>query len=211
MTRIDELLDAPGDAERPAGVIGIISDRRPLEGLRVLDLACRTGAFTHALAAAGAQAYGLEGRTENLVLAAQRGEVGAQYMLGDVRRLSPDVHGEFEVVLCLGILYHLDAEDALHLLRAMRAVTVPGGFAVIDTHAGGPTDTAQVDGNVYRGWRYPEPPDGWWSSIGNRQSFWFTPESLDDAVRNTGWTEIEHHPGIRWTGEPGGRHWLVIS
>lgn len=211
MTRIDEQLNAPGDAERTAGVLGIIAERRPLAGLRVLDLACRTGAFTHAAAAAGAAAYGIEGRVENLTLAAERGDNGAQYMLGDVRGLSPDIHGTFDVVLCLGILYHLDASDALQLLRAMRAVTEPGGFAVIDTHVGAPTDTAEVGGDVYRGWRYPEPPDGWWSSIGNRQSFWFTPDSLDDAVHNAGWTDIEHHPGIRWPGEPAGRHWLVIS
>lgn len=208
MTRVDEQLDAPGDAERTAGVLGIIAERRELEGLRVLDLACRTGAFTHALAAAGAAAYGLEGRAENLALAAVRSENGAQFMLGDVRDLDREVHGIFDVTLCLGILYHLDAEDAVKLLRAMRAVTT--GFAVIDTHVGEPVDSTDVGGREYQGQWYYEPP-GWWSSIGNRRSWWFTPDSLDDAVRLAGWTRIEHHPGIRWNGEPAGRRWLVIS
>jgi len=208
MTRIDEQLDAPGDAERTAGVLGIIAARRPEEQLRVLDLACRTGAFTWAAAEAGHAAYGLEGRAENLALAAERPENGAQYMLGDVRSLSPEQHGTFDVTLCLGILYHLDAADAVGLLRAIRAATT--GFAIIDTHIGAPVDTTDVDGCEFHGQWYGEPP-GWWSSIGNQRSWWFTPESLDDAVRLAGWTEIEHHPGIRWTGEPAGRHWLVIS
>lgn len=208
---IDQQLAAPGDPERTAGVLGIIGGRRPGENLRVLDLASRTGAFTWAAADAGHQAYGLEGRIENLKLAAERPENGAQYMRGDVRDLAPHPHGMFDVVLCLGILYHLDAEDAVKLLRAMRAVTAPGGFAIIDTHVGSPADTTVVDGHVYRGWWYPEPPDGWWSSIGNRRSFWFAPDSLDDAVRHAGWEHIEPHPGIRWPSEPAGRHWLVIA
>lgn len=209
MTRIDEQLHAPGDAERTAGVLGIIADRRPNERLRVLDLACRTGAFTHAIADAGHDAYGLEGRTENLAQAAERQpENDAQYMLGDVRDLDPSVHGTFDATLCLGILYHLGAEDAVKLLRAMRAVTT--GFAVIDTHIGAPVDSTDVDGHEFQGQWYGEPP-GRWSSIGNQRSWWFTPESLDDAVHGAGWSEIEHHPGIRWPGEPTGRHWLVIS
>jgi len=208
VTRIDEQLHAPGDVERPAGVLGIIAERRPDERLKVLDLACRTGAFTWALAEAGHEAYGLEGRSENLALAAERPENGAQYMQGDVRGLSPDVHGTFDVTLCLGLLYHLDAEDAVKLLRAMRAVTT--GFAIIDTHVGAPVDSTDVDGRVFQGQWYGEPP-GWWSSIGNPRSWWFTAESLDAAVRLAGWTQIEHHPGIRWPGEPAGRHWLVID
>lgn len=210
MTAVDEQLHAPGDPERTVGILDIIRGRRPLEGLRVLDLACRTGAFTHALARAGADAYGLEGRAENLALAGERPENGAQYMLGDVRDLAPEAHGTFDVVLCLGILYHLDADDAVRLLRAMRAVA-PDGFAIIDTHIGGPRTSVVVDDTVLRGSWYGEPPTGWWSSIGNPRSFWFTPDSLDDAVRLAGWTTIEHHPGIRWPGEPAGRHWLVIS
>lgn len=206
---IDQQLHAPGDAERTAGALGIVAERRPIEGLRVLDLACRTGAFTYAFAEAGAAAFGIEGRMENLEQAAARlPENPAQYMLGDVRDLSPDVHGTFDVTLCLGILYHLDAPDALKLLRAMRQVTT--GFAVIDTHVGAASTAAEVDAKAYAGTYYYEPP-GMWSSIGNQRSFWFTPEALDDAISDAGWTQIEHHPGIRWAGEPAGRHWLVIS
>lgn len=204
MTRIDEQQAAPGDPERTQGVLDIVSSRVELGGLKVLDLACRTGAFGSVLAAAGAEVLGLEGRQENLDMAYP----GPRYVLGDVRDLDPEVHGTHDVTLCLGILYHLDAEDAVKLLKAMRAVTT--GFAVIDTHAGVPADITRVGDVTFHGNWYGEPP-GQWSSIGNPRSWWFTPESLDDAVRLAGWTAIDHHPGIRWPGEPAGRHWLVIS
>jgi SAM-dependent methyltransferase len=203
---IDQQPVAPGDAERVAGVLDIIRHRADLDGLRVLDLACRNGAFTSALAAAGADALGLEGRAENLAMAWP--DSGARFEQADVRELSADRFGTFDVTLCLGLLYHLDAVDAVALLRAMREVTTR--FAVIDTHVSGGHDVTSVDDRTYRGHWYGE-PEGWWSSIGNPRSWWFTPESLDDAVINAGWSTVEHLSGVRWTGEPQGRRWLVIS
>lgn len=205
---IDHAQIAPGDAERVAGVMDIVSSRINLDGLKVLDLACRSGAFASAFAGAGADVLGIEGRPANLDMAYP----GPRYILGDVRDLDRHVSevfdGPVDVTLCLGILYHLGAEDAVALLRGMRDVT--SGFAVIDTHIGAPAAEVAVDGHSFNGQWYGEPP-GMWSALGNPQSFWFTPDSLDDAVRLAGWTQIEHHPGIRWPGEPGGRHWLVIS
>lgn len=207
--RVDEQPVAPGDRERPAYVLDLIRDRVVLHGLRVLDLACRAGAFSTVLADAGAQVLGVEGRIENLTMAPARPTL--RYALGDVRDLSRERHGTFDVTLCLGILYHLDAADALALLRAMRDVTEPGGFAIVDTHVGEDQDVVWVGDRPYRGHRYSEPSDGWWSAIGNPSSWWFTPESLDDALTHAGWTTLEHLPGVRWPGEPPGRHWLVAS
>lgn len=196
---------APGDPERVAGVLSLVRDRAPLDGLRVLDLACRTGAFSTAFANAGADVLGIEGRVENVDRIPKS---SARYELGDVRGLSVERHGTFDVTLCLGILYHLDAESAVNLLRAMRQVTEK--FAVIDTHIEAPRDVTVVAGHEFRGYTYQE-PIGLWSSIGNPASWWFTPESLDDAVRLTGWQTIEHLPRLEWPGEPAGRHWMVIS
>lgn len=200
---IDDFV-APGDPERVAGVLDLIRARTALPGLRVLDLACRTGAFSTALAEAGADVLGIEGRRENLDRIPPS---SARYVLGDVRDLDLNL-GTYDVTLCLGILYHLDAADAIRLLRAMREVTK--GFAIIDTHIGTPTDTVTVEGRRYHGHWYGEPP-GLWSAIGNPASWWFTPGSLDDAVTAAGWTTIEHVPRVEWPGEPAGRHWLVIS
>lgn len=197
---------APGDPERSAGVLNLIRARVEVPGLRVLDLACRTGAFSTVLANAGAEVLGIEGRPENLNRIPAH--PNARYELGDVRDLSVERHGQHDVTLCLGILYHLGPADAVALLRAMRAVTV--GFAIIDTHVGAPLDAVTVEGRAFHGNWYGEPP-GLWSAIGNPASFWFTPESLDDAVRLAGWATIAHTPRIPWPGEPAGRHWLVIS
>jgi SAM-dependent methyltransferase len=197
---------APGEPERVAGVLELIRARADIPGLRVLDLACRTGAFSTALANAGAEVLGIEGRPENFNRIPSSS--GARFELGDVRDLSVARHGTHDVTLCLGILYHLDAEDALRLLAAMRQVTT--GFAIIDTHVGVPATIVEVAGREYLGHWYGEPP-GLWSSIGNPRSFWFTPESLDAAVYAAGWATIEHLPGVRHPAEPAGRHWLVVS
>ena len=201
---IDDFV-APGDPERTAGVLALIRERAEVPGLRVLDLACRTGAFSIALAEAGADVLGIEGRPENLdrIPAST-----ARYELGDVRDLSAERHGTHDVTLCLGILYHLDIMDAIGLLRAMREVTT--GFAIIDTHIGAPLDTVMVEGRIFHGHWYGEPP-GLWSSIGNPSSWWFTPDSLDDAIRVAGWATVERVPNVPWPGEPAGRQWRVIS
>lgn len=197
---------APGDPERAAYVVGLVRERVDPSTVRVLDLGCRTGAFSTALADAGAQVVGVEGRPENF------GRIpahpNARFELGDVRDVSVERHGNFDVTLCLGILYHLDAVDAVRLLKSMRQITTR--FAIIDTHSGRPDTTVEVDGVTYSGHWYGEPP-GLWSSIGNPNSWWFTPASLDDAIRVAGWDHIEYLEGVRWSGEPSGRHWLAIS
>ncbi len=207
---IDQQFDAPGDPERIAGVMAIIEQRRPIAGTRVLDLACRTGAFSLALANAGANVLGIEGKPGNYDrIPKHTGDVGsAAFLLDDVRNLADPRIGRHDVTLCLGLLYHLEAPDAVDLLRSMRAVT--DGFAIIDTHIGHGIDTVTVEGETFEGHWYGEPVS-LWSSIGNQRSWWFTPASLERAVRLAGWSNVERLPGIRWLGEPAGRHWLVIS
>jgi hypothetical protein len=129
--------------------------------------------------------------------------------LGDVRDLSATRHGTFDVTLCLGILYHLDAADALRLLAAMREVTKR--FAVVDTHIGDSDVTVTVDGRDYHGWWFTESLSHPWSAIDNPASWWFTAESLVAACHATGWTEVTQVPGQGWAGETPDRCWLVIS
>lgn len=207
---IHDLFVAPGDPERAQYVLDVVRQRMPLDGLRVLDLGCRTGNFARAFAEAGAVSLGVEGQAVNFDRIPPTD--GARYVLGDVRDLEKIVDGErFDVALCLGVLYHLDAVDAVGLLRAMRRVT--DGFAVVDTHgARSPVESVTVDGAVLHGSWYGEPPEGSpWSSIGNLRSFWFTPESLADAARLAGWTQVESLPGARYEREPAGRLWRILS
>lgn len=199
-------LIGPGEQDRVQFMCSIVSDRAELGGLRVLDLACRTGAFSTALANAGADVLGIEGRQENLDHVPPS---SARFELADVRDISADTHGTFDVVLCLGILYHLEAADAVALLHTMREMT--GGFAVIDTHLGVGGQSVTVGGVEYDGSEYGENAGHPWSSIGNPTSFWFTEPSLRDALRRTGWDTVTHVPGPSWPGESADRAWFVAE
>jgi hypothetical protein len=193
-----------GEAERVKFALKVVADRADLAGLRVLDLACCHGAFSGAFAAAGADVLGIDGRQVNLNHAGG----GARYELCDVRDLSPDRHGEHDVTLCLGILYHLEAPDALRLLGTMRQMTTR--FAVIDTHTGADKVSVTVDGRQYRGAWFGEAITARRSAIRNQTSWWFTPDSLEDAIRTAGWGSIKRVKTRRWPGWTADRQWLVV-
>lgn len=208
MTAISYEFHAPGDSERTTGVLEIIRERvESLNGLRVLDLACRTGAFSRAFADAGAEVLGIEGKSSNFDRIPET--PNTSYVLDDVRNLSLEKYGHFDITLCLGILYHLEAQDAINLLRSIKEVT--RRYAVIDTHIGSANTVVTVGTQRYAGYMYNEGEAGPWSALGNQFSFWFTTESLKQACRDTGWANVEELPGIRWPGEPQGRYWLVLS
>lgn len=196
----------PGEADRVAYALKLVRERADLDGLRVLDLACCHGAFATAFAEVGADVLGIEARQENLDHAPPS---SVRYELGDVRDLSAAKHGTHDVTLCLGILYHLDAEDALALLTAMREVT--DRFAVIDTHVGLERSVVTVAGRMFRGFWYQEAPTEPRAAIGNSRSWWFADGSLDDALRATGWTGIERISGRSCLQEPSDRRWLIVS
>lgn len=192
----------PADVPRIARVLDLIQDNASGSGLRVLDLACRTGAFCEALALAGMDVVGIEGRQENLDEAPKLSSI--TYELADIRTLSQERHGTFDVTLCLGLLYHLDAQAALDLLRAVADVT--SEFAILDTHTSINQNIVEIEGEKFFGHAYSE-PDGPWSSIGNKTSWWFTDESLRHLVSIAGLhvQEVEAPEGV----DPG-RRWYLL-
>ena len=86
-----------------------------LEPLRVLDLACLEGLYGLEFALHGAEVVGIEGREPNIEKARfAQSSLGLENMRlfhGDVRQISAARYGTFDVVLCLGIFYHLDKCD----------------------------------------------------------------------------------------------------
>ena len=54
-------------------------------------------------------------------------------VVGDFMTIDPARVGRFDVVLFLGVLYHM--EDPLGALRRVREFTAPGGLAIIETEA----------------------------------------------------------------------------
>jgi SAM-dependent methyltransferase len=186
---------AAGDG-RVARIAQVVADLAgdDLAGARVLDLGCDEGNFARAIARLGArEVLGIEGRASNLAGGmAKRDAEGltqVELVLGDVRELSPERHGVFDLVLCLGLLYHLDAPDVLPFLRRLAAVC--GRFAVIETQVAlRARETVELEGRAYAGLRYEEDVSQPGASLDNRCSFWPTKPSLVNLLQDAGFTTV---------------------
>jgi 2-polyprenyl-3-methyl-5-hydroxy-6-metoxy-1,4-benzoquinol methylase len=191
-----------GDRWRVRQVLQIASDAtgKPLSELRVLDLASQEGMFSLEFALHGASVTGVEIRDAHVAKAEFAREVlgleSVDFRLGDVRDVGRDTYGSFDVILCLGILYHLDAADAIRLVKRMAEMC--HRCVIIDTHVS-VRDAASYDteGRRYWGLWYREhdqddSPDMKearpWSSIDNPHSFWFTLPSLLNLATHAGFT-----------------------
>jgi 2-polyprenyl-3-methyl-5-hydroxy-6-metoxy-1,4-benzoquinol methylase len=191
-------------------ILQIVSDlsKKPLNNSRVLDLACLEGLYCIELARHGAESVGIEGRSQNFEKAKYSKEAlnlnNLKLHLDDVRNLTIEKYGEFDVVLCLGLLYHLDAPDVFQFVEKMRAVCKD--ILIIDTHISKET-TAKVEykGFSYSGKFYQEHPSGTsvenktknlWASLDNEKSFWPTRLSLFNLLARSGFTSVYecHNP-----------------
>src|SRR5205807_1289525 len=115
--------------------------------------------FAIEFARLGAEVLGIEGREENVAVARRHAErLGLErleLLQGDVRALSRADTGGFDVVLCLGLLYHLDFPDVIRMLE--RIAEVCDGVAIFDTHINlGVSRTFRDRGRAYRGRVYIE-------------------------------------------------------
>lgn len=185
-------------------VMQIICDHspRPVSDLRVLDLACLEGLYCVELALRGATVVGVEGREANIAKARFARDAlsltRVELVRADVRTLSREAYGQFDVVLCLGLLYHLPAADAARLVRTIASMCT--GFAILDTQVALTPDVATVDEDrVYWGhhWREHEPgttPEvrlrALWKSLDNETSFYFTRPSLLNLLMHSGFTSV---------------------
>ena len=173
-----------------------------LAKLRVLDLACLEGGYALEFARSAGSVVGIEGRRPSVEKARFAAEAlrlsNVEFLEDDVRNLAVEKHGRFDVVLCLGILYHLDAADACRLVESITSVCTR--FAVIDTHVGLRGDTVHVHRDrTYRGFTFLEhrldagPAErarSLWASLDNTTSFWPTRSSLLNLLDRAGFTSI---------------------
>jgi SAM-dependent methyltransferase len=159
-------------------------------GGSVLDLGAGNGEIAAELAVRGAAVTAVEGRAENAAdiraLRDQRRipKASLEVLVSDVRSLEWDVLGEFDVVVCSGLLYHLPLQDALELAKRMHAAC--RRMAVIDTEvAWGPLVEETVEGRRYAGLRFRERP-GRLSALDDQDSFWLTRASLHALLHDAG-------------------------
>ena len=128
-------------------VLQVVTDHapKPLSELRILDLGANEGGFATEFASHGARVRSIEGREGHVAKAKFAAEClgldNVEITQGDVRDLDRERDGGFDVVLCLGILYHLPAEDVYPFLA--RVASVCDGFTVIETNI---SLAAQTDG-----------------------------------------------------------------
>lgn len=173
---------------------------RDFSQLRVLDLACLEGLYGLELALQGAQVLGIEGRESSLAKARFVKDTLAvdniEFVCDDVRHLSPDTYGHFDVVLCIGIFYHLDAPDVFAFAENISRVCTR--LALFDTHLSQTAEQAfDYGGQQYWGRPYREDRTAW-ASIGNEESTWLTRPSFYNLLGDVGFDSVYecHQPQI---------------
>lgn len=117
--------------------IGALRERTKLTS--VLDVGCGVGYFSEFLARMHFQVLALDGREENVTEASNR-HPGIRFLVQDVEDKSIAELGAFDLVLCLGLLYHL--ENPFRAIRNLFSVTgkvllvesmyVPGAQPMMD-------------------------------------------------------------------------------
>lgn len=193
-----------GDEVKLRRIVQVVSDAAgvPLKNLRILDLACLEGLYAIELALHGADVVAIEGRASSIEKARFVKDVLSlntlQLFQDDVRNLSREAYGQFDVVLCLGILYHIDVPEVFSFLEKISEVCQR--IAVFDTHVSlAPKEFVEYDGKKFWGEPYAEHSDSstpeerakaLWASLDNLKSFWFTRPSLYNLLEQVGFTSV---------------------
>jgi SAM-dependent methyltransferase len=121
---------------------------RSFEGLRVLDLGALEGGFAIEFALQGAETVAVEAREANCRrIEFARDVLGLSELAilkGDVRDLDPEDVGDFDIVLCLGILCHMNRASLVPFVRNLYSLT--RRVLILDTHVALHPDTRLSDG-----------------------------------------------------------------
>jgi 2-polyprenyl-3-methyl-5-hydroxy-6-metoxy-1,4-benzoquinol methylase len=100
----------------------------PVNGKRVLDVGCGVGHFSRFYLERGCTWFGIEGRQSNIDVM-RRLYPDVDGAVADVQDSSFARRGQYDVVHCFGLLYHL--ESPIAALRNIRAVCA--GFVLLET------------------------------------------------------------------------------
>jgi SAM-dependent methyltransferase len=191
----------PEGAARARALVQAIHDllgRDDLQALRALDLGAGGGEIAAELAARGASVVAVEGRRTNAeaIRSLRNGkDLAFDVVVADVRRLDWEALGSFDVVVCSGLLYHLELPDALALVRAARSAC---RLLLVDAEvAWGPLEERVVEGRAYAGLAFAEHDAlstraereaARLASLDNVESFWLTRDSLHALLHDAGFS-----------------------
>jgi 2-polyprenyl-3-methyl-5-hydroxy-6-metoxy-1,4-benzoquinol methylase len=181
--------------ENIARALQLVADNapKPLDQLRILDLGAHEGGFAIEFARHGAEVVAIEAREAHVQKARFVKEClgleKLEIVQDDVRNLSADRHGSFDIVLCLGILYHLDAPDIVPFVSAVSAVC--RDLILLETQISlRATDWTGTGAQTYAGGFFPEDPSQPGAAIEGRRSFWLTKSSLLNLLADVGFTSV---------------------
>ena len=188
------------------------------EHLRIVDLGCLEGGYSIEFARQGHEVVGIDARQLNIdrAVAAKEnlGLSNVKFAVHDVKNLAD--YGQFDVVFCSGLLYHLDdPKRYLDLLGqvATRALILNTHYArdVDPVYDDGAADAERVDFSLGELTEHEGLPGRWypeyssddprsevegrlWAAFSNERSFWPTKPALLAACRNAGFAAIyEQH------------------
>jgi tRNA (mo5U34)-methyltransferase len=111
--------------------LGLPQDAR---GMRVLDVGCSDGFFSFEMERRGAEVVAVDFVPEHysgFAVARQILGSAVEYRMDNVYNLSPEGYGHFDVVLLLGVLYHLRKPQAA--LDSVRSVLKDNGMLLVAT------------------------------------------------------------------------------
>lgn len=175
---------------------------KPINQARVLDLACLEGHYAIEFALHGAEVTAIEIREANIAKARyakeQMGLRKLTLVQDDVRNISVEKYGQFDVIICAGFIYHLDVPDVFHTMERMAEMCTR--LAIIESQMSlQDHDCVEYKDNKYWGlWYQEHQPDATdeekkadcWASIDNTRSFWFTPASMCNLAAQVGFTSM---------------------
>lgn len=174
-----------------------------LESLRVLDLGVLEGLYTIELGLQDVkEAVGVEAREANLRKAefskAALAVQNIRFCQDDVRNVTEEKYGRFDVILCLGLLYHLDELAVFQVLERLSQMC--DRFLVIDTHVALESyEQVEFRGSNYFGKHGREFKKGLsvadkakllWSAVDNDETFLLSKKSLVRVLGRLGFSSV---------------------
>ena len=176
----------------------------------ILDIACGDGAYSVEAVLQGVKnAQGIDARIQRMSMGQKAKEKlrlnNLLFEKADLREYL--IHcPEYDTILFLGILYHLDAKSLFPVIDQLYEKT--NKYLIIDTHiSSDPIEEYEYEGKKYYGHNYREhfindteetKESRQLNSIDNITSFWLSFDSLVRALRHSGFTTVLecHSPAI---------------
>lgn len=194
-----------GNAEKVRRIMQLTHDlaSKKFSDLTILDLGCGEGVYSLEAGIRGARVTGMDGRDNRLrfgkEVALNHGLDNVNFIVDDVRNLTFEKYGTFDVVYLLGLLYHLDEPEIFDILKNIYSVC--GELLIIDTAIALSTPITLVhEKKEYYGVKYIEHEEGdsedlminkrIMASIGNNKSFAFSKKSLIKYLNELGFNTV---------------------